>query len=204
MSQNTKIILAALLLLCGMGYLAYSLMTSVAGSPKPSLAGESRAINEEAPKAAALVTDPFFHPAVQQVLPASSTSEFLKGAIQPQAAQNEPLRPIVQGPIAVLPGQTRQPDPLPGQFPSRAAAAPAPPVPPAAEAVTPVKISLQGLVVGDKPAAFVRVNDSASQKVVAGSTLMDGITVLEISEKHMTVSRKGRTLKLTPGQSENL
>lgn len=200
MNQSTKIIIAAVLLVAAMGYLGVNLLSAVSGKPVPAAAGPSPIKAEDAPRVATLITDPFFHPAVQQVLPAGSPPDPLKGALQPMPSQTEPLRPIVQGPLMAYPSPPQQPSPLAGQLPSRPAEA----APPAAQPEPPIKIALQGLVVGERPSAFLRINDAPSQKVMAGTTLKDGITILEISDKHMTVSRNGKTMKLIPGQSENL
>lgn len=200
MNQTMKLFVAAVLLVGAMGYLAFSLLSSSSSKPELAKAANAPTDMAEAPRVATLVTDPFFHPAVQQVLPAGASPDPLKGSLQPMPSQAEPLQPFIQGPIVAYPNRPQGPGALPGQIPSRPAASDPVVEPPVAL----VKITLQGLVVGERPAAFLRIDDSACQKVMAGSALKDGITVLEISDKHVTLSRKGKTLTLLPGQSENL
>lgn len=152
----------------------------------------------EPPMVATLITDPFFHPAIQPVLPPTHQADPMQGSLSNAAASSRPMQPIIEGPLTVSPSP-QPPQPLPGAFPSRPAS-----VQPQVETDSPVRISLQGVVVGDRPAAFLRVNDSPSVKAQAGAQLKEGITVLTISENEVTVSRKGKTLTLKPGQAENL
>lgn len=158
----------------------------------------AQAVEPEAPMVATLVTDPFFHPAIQPILPPSPPSGPMPGSLSSSGPPSRPLQPVFEGPLTVSPSP-QPPQPLPGAFPS-----PASPSRPPVETESPVRVSLQGVVVGDRPAAFLRVNDSPSTKAQAGALLQDGITVLSISENEVTVSRRGKTLKLKPGQAENL
>ncbi len=152
----------------------------------------------EPPLVASLITDPFFHPAIQPVLPPAAPADANQGSLSSTGHSTQPVQPVVGGPLTIYPSP-QPPQPLPGTFPAPDSSS-RPPV----ETGSPVRISLQGVVVGDRPAAFLRVNDSPSAKAQAGAQLQDGITVLTISDNEVTVSRKGKTLTLKPGQVENL
>lgn len=201
MKQNLKLVLASVLLVCVLAYLAVTLLSSSGGAkPQDQTALSQPEFAEELPRVATLITDPFFHPAVQEVLPSAGPE--LTGALQPIPGPTSPVTPVISGPMIAYPNSPSnpgQPPALPGSIPS-----PNPSQAAQKEPEPPVKVTLQGLVVGGNPAAFLRINDAPSEKAVTGSPLAHGITVIDVSDKHVTLSRKGKVLKLKPGQAENL
>ena len=216
---------------------AYAGYTVFAGS------GTKTALNGQGAETAALaetvegrvptvITDPFFHPSVQEVAPNGAPAGAISGpgqSVQPGlpvppmtgtlGGGNVPIQPALPHPNDPYGGAgpgapTIQPLPgnLPAQMPSQSPGQTT--VPPngqapeqghsAVQAVVPVKVQVQGLVVSTKPAAFVRINDGSSLKIAVGEKLEGGILVTEISEQTVTFSRKGKKFTLRPGQAENL
>lgn len=180
------------------GWLAFSVISPKSSELRLSDGLEAQTVEPEAPMVATLITDPFFHPSIQPILPPTPPAGPMPGSAASSGPPTRPLQPVFEGPLTVSPSP-QPPQPLPGAFPAQN-----PSSQPRVETESPVRISLLGVVVGDRPAAFVRVNDSPSTKAQAGAQLQDGITVLTISENEVTVSRKGKTLTLKPGQVENL
>ncbi len=209
---------------------AYAGYTVFAGSdPKTALNGGGRTTQAEAETAEGrvptVVTDPFFHPSVQEVAPNGAPVGALSGPAQnvmpgpPMSGTlgsgNVPIQPALPHPndpyggagpgaptIQPLPGNL--PDQMPAPAPGQTSVQPNGQNQMTVQPVVPVKVQVQGLVVSTKPAAFVRINDGSSLKIAVGEKLEGGILVTEISEQTVTFSRKGKKFTLRPGQAENL
>lgn len=228
---NPKTMGLGVIFLILVAYAGYTVFAGPDPKTAPSNGGgttEAQAETSEG-RVPTVVTDPFFHPSVQEVAPNGAPAGALSGPGQnvmpgpPMTGTlgggNVPIQPTLPHPndpyggsgpgapaIQPLPGNL--PAQMPGQSPDQTNAQnggqSSGPNQTAIQPVVPVKVQVQGLVVSTKPAAFVRINDGSSLKIAVGEKLEGGILVTEISEQTVTFSRKGKKFTLRPGQAENL
>lgn len=217
---NPKTIGVGVVFLLLVGYLAFTALTG--SDPVAKLTGasegEAAAVTEQSERVPTVITDPFFHPSIQEVQPnnlpegavsaAAPTPPPMTGPVpsgnaplRPQAPNindpyggNAPIQPMIQALPGTLPAQMPSQPPVQNPTPNQTVSQPE----------LTIKVQVQGLVVGSQPAAFVRINDGSSLKVTAGSKLEGGIVVKEISEQTVTFSRDGKKVAIRPGHAENL
>lgn len=222
---NPKTIAVGAIFLLLIGYLAFTTLTGSDPVARLTGAGQVTKVTEETADSRVpnVITDPFFHPSVQQVAPNGAPSGAVSPPSQtvtpaPPMAGNlnggnvpiQPMAPSGNDPYGGLgPGGSPAIQPLPGNLPDQmpnqsSGAQGQAPNQVVSTPEAPVKVQVQGLVVGASPSAFVRINDGSSQKVASGTKLEGGVVVIEISEQTVTFSRKGKKASLRPGQAENL
>lgn len=220
---SPKTIGVGVVFLALIGYIVFSLFSGPSPTAKLTSGQTVASTDSETQdhRVPSVITDPFFHPSVQEVAPSGAPDQALSGPAQSISpgprmsgginsgnAPLQPMPPMTNDPYnGSAPGQPSI-QPLPGTLPAELPGRTTPPVSTPNQVVNQpdpeVKVQVQGLVVGSAPSAFVKVNDGSGQKVTAGSKLEGGIVIVEISEQTVTFSRKGKKTSLRPGQVENL